>query len=173
MSADTASRGARILSWLVVVLAALFIVFGTTWYGFSPQVEHRVWHDLVERPDGPMSFRFFLQPAMAAIAATLDGVRDARIGRSPYFWTVLSHPAECVSRLREALFATARIILLGIGMDAIYQFRVFDTFYPIEALVIALVLAVVPYFLVRGPVTRIAYRWIERSHRNATAQSRE
>jgi hypothetical protein len=47
---------------------------------------------------------------------------------------------------------------------------VFDTFYPDEAVVIALVLAVVPYFLVRGPVTRIAHRWIERSNRNATAE---
>jgi hypothetical protein len=47
------------------------------------------------------------------------------------------------------------------------------TFYPDEALLIALTLAVVPYFLVRGPVTRIAYRWIEHSDRNATAQSRE
>ncbi len=170
MSADTASRGARILGWLVVVLAALFIVLGAAWYGFSPQVEHRVWHDLIERPDGPMSFRFFLQPTMAAIAATLDGVRDARSGRSPYFWTMLRRPAERGDRLREALFATARIILLGIGMDAIYQFRVFDTFYPVEALVIALVLAVAPYFLVRGPVTRIAYKWIERGNRNATAE---
>jgi hypothetical protein len=170
MSADTPSRGARILSWLVVGLAALFVVLGAAWYGVSPQVQHRVWHDLIERPEGPMSFRFVLQPAMAAIAATLEGIKDARIGRSPYFWTVLSHPAERGGRLREALFATARIILLGIGMDAIYQFRVFDTFYPVEALVIALVLAVVPYFLVRGPVTRIAYRWIERSNRNATAE---
>jgi hypothetical protein len=170
MSADTPSRSARILSWLVVVLAALFVVLGAAWYGISLQVEHRVWHDLVARPDGPMAFRFFLQPAMAAIAATLDGVKDARIGRFPYFWTFLKHPAARGGRLREALFATARIILLGIGMDAIYQFRVFDTFYPVEALVIALVLAVVPYLLLRGPVTRIAYRWIERSNRNATAE---
>lgn len=173
MSIDAAPRGARILGWLVVVLAALFVVLGAAWYGFSPQVEHRVWHDLVERPDGPMSFRFFLQPTMAAIAATLDGIRDARSGRSPHFWAVLRRPAERGDRLRETLFATARIILLGIGMDAIYQFRVFDTFYPVEALVIALVLAVVPYFLVRGPVTRVAYKWIERSNRNATAPSRE
>jgi hypothetical protein len=173
MSADTTSRGARIMGWLVVVLAALFIVLGGVWYGFSAQVEHRVWHDLFERLGGPMSFRFVLQPAMAAIAATLDGIKDARIGRSPYFPAVLRRPAERGNRLREALFSTARIILLGIGMDAIYQFRVFDTFYPVEALVIALMLAVVPYFLVRGPVTRIAYRWIERSNRNATAQSRE
>jgi len=170
MSADTPSRGALVLAWLVVVLAAIFVVLGATWYGFSLQVEQRVWHDLVERPGGPMTFRFFLQPAMAAIAATVDGIKDARIGRSPYFWTFLNQPTERVGRLREALFSTARIILLGLGMDAIYQFRVFDTFYPDEAVVIALVLAVVPYFLLRGPVTRIAYRWIERSNRNATAE---
>jgi hypothetical protein len=43
--------------------------------------------------------------------ATADGVKDTRNGRSPYFWTVLSHPAERISRLLEALFSTARIIL--------------------------------------------------------------
>jgi hypothetical protein len=173
MSTDTASRSARMMAWLVVALAALFIVLGAAEYGFSPQVRARVWHDLFERFGGPMSFRFFLQPAMAAIAATVDGIKDARIGRSPYFWTVLSAPGERGGRLREALFSTARIILLGLGMDAIYQYRVLKTFYPDEALLIALTLAVVPYFLVRGPVTRIAYRWIEHSDRNATAQSRE
>jgi hypothetical protein len=173
MSADTASRSARIMAWLVVALVALFIVLGAAWYGFSPPVRARAWHDLFERYGGPMSFRFFLQPTMAAIAATVDGIKDARIGRSPYLWTVLSRPSERGGRLREALFSTARIILLGLGMDAIYQYRVLKTFYPDEALLIALMLAVVPYFLVRGPVTRIAYKWIQRSHRNATAQSRE
>ena len=103
----------------------------------------------------------------------IDGIKDARSGRSPYLWTVLSRRSERGGRLREALFSTARIILLGLGMDVIYQYRVLKTFYPDEALLIALMLAVVPYFLVRGPVTRIAYKWIERSHRKATAQSRE
>ncbi len=35
-----------------------------------------------------MTFRFILQPVMAAIAALHDGIKDARLGRSPYFWTV-------------------------------------------------------------------------------------
>ena len=171
VSADTPSRGALVLAWLVVVLAAIFVVLGATWYGFSLQVEQRVWHDLVERPGGPMTFRFFLQPAMAAIAATRRWNQGRAHRPVAVFLDVLEiFTAERVGRLREALFSTARIILLGLGMDAIYQFRVFDTFYPDEAVVIALVLAVVPYFLVRGPVTRIAHRWIERSNRNATAE---
>ncbi len=52
--------------------------------------------------------------------------------------------------------ATARIILLGLAMDVIYQYLVFKTFYPAEALVVALLLAFVPYLLIRGPVD--AYR---------------
>jgi len=103
-----------------------------------------------------MTFRFILQPTMAAIAALHDGVRDARAGRSPFFWTLLSDRAKRGSRLREGLIATARIMLLGLGMDTIYQGIVLKTFYPAEAAIIAIVLAFVPYALLRGPITRIA-----------------
>jgi hypothetical protein len=105
-----------------------------------------------------MRFRFFLQPLMAAIAAIHDGREDARAGRSPYFMTVLRNPQERVGRLREGLNATARIILLGLAMDVIYQLLVLKTFYPNEALVIALLLAFVPYLIIRGLVFRVA-RW--------------
>ena len=159
MSTDTVPRSAGLLAWLVVVLAAISIVLGAAWYGFSPEVNWRIWHDIFDRLGGPMTFRFFLQPAMAAVAAIHDGIKDARTGRSPYFWTVLSNPAERGGRLREGLISTARIILLGLGMDAIYQYQVLKTFYPGEALIIALALAFVPYLLIRGPVARIARWW--------------
>jgi hypothetical protein len=57
--------------------------------------------------------------------------------------------------LREGLNATARIIILGLVMDAIYQVLVLRTFYPLEALVVALLLAFVPYLIVRGLVVRV------------------
>lgn len=143
---------------LVIATAILLIAAGALWHGVTAAVFERFWHDLVERPTGPMRFRFILQPAMAAIAAIHGGLKDARTGRSPYFWTIALNPRERVERLREGLTATARIILLGIIMDVIYQAVVFKTFYPGEALVVALLLAFVPYVLIRGPVTRIA-RW--------------
>ena len=62
-----------------------------------------------------------VQPAMAAVAAIHDGIKDAKAGRSPYFWTVLRNPEKRVGRLREGLNATARIILLAIAMDVVYQ----------------------------------------------------
>jgi len=121
----------------------------------------RIWDDLVARPGGPMSFRFVLQPVMATVMAIRDGIKDAHTGRSPYFWTVLFDRGERNARLREGLSATARIIVLGLAMDAIYQFKVLGTFYPGEALIIALALAFVPYLLVRGPVARLV-RWRQR-----------
>ena len=140
---------------LVIVLAIGLTVSGLVFHGFTMAVFHRFWHDMFERPDGPMKFRFVLQPAMAVLAAIRHGIRDARTGRAPYFWTIASSRAERVARLREGLEATARIILLGVAMDVIYQFIVLRTFYPFEALVIALLLAFAPYVVMRGPVTRI------------------
>jgi hypothetical protein len=55
------------------------------------------------------------------------------------------------------LNATARIIALGLVMDVIYQAIVFKTFYPDQALVVALVLAFVPYVIIRGVTRRILF----------------
>src|SRR6185295_11843587 len=119
---------------------------------------HRFWTNLLDRPGGPMSLRFLLQPLMATIAAFKDGMKDAKTGRSPYFWTVLSNRGERTARLSEGLSSTAQIILMGIVIDTIYQAKVFGTFYPVEALFCALVLAFVPYLLLRGPIARLARR---------------
>ena len=159
MNAQAAPRGPRIMAWAVVVIAAVLVALGLVWYGFSPEVHDRIWRDIAQRPGGPMSFRFILQPTMAAVAALHDGVRDARAHRTPYLRAIFGEPAERGGRLREGLFATARIVLLGIGMDAIYQWRVLGTFYPGEALVITFLLAVVPYLLLRGPVGLVARRF--------------
>lgn len=122
----------------------------------------RQWHDLLARPSGPLSFRFILQPAMAAIAAIRTGMIDARTGRSPYFFALWTEPGERRARLHEGLSATARIFALGLIMDTIYQFLALKKFYPVEALIIAIALAVVPYFIIRGPAAQIARWWHSR-----------
>jgi hypothetical protein len=154
----TASKNQILLARLVVVLVVAFIVLGAILHGFSPEARQRFWADLVGRPGGPMSFRIFLQPIMAVIAALTDGIKDAKSGRSPYFWTVLTNPTERADRLREGLVSTARIILLALAMDVIYQVVALKAFYPVEAVVVAIVLGFVPYFVLRGPIARVA-RW--------------
>lgn len=152
----TVSKSQLFVARLVIVLIVAFVIGGLIWYGFSAEVRSRMWQNLFERPGGPMVFRFFLQPTMAAIAAWRDGINDARNGRTPFFAGALADPAQRTVRLNEALVATARIILLGLVMDGIYQFIEFRTFFPAEAVVIALVLAFVPYILLRGLIARAA-----------------
>ncbi len=147
---------------IAIAVALVLVGLGLLWYGLSAETHQRLWRDLFERPGGPMTFRFILQPVMAAIAAAADGFNDARFSRSPYLWTVLSNPAERSGRLTEGLNATARILLLGVGMDAIYQYRALGAFYPVEALIIAVALAFIPYLLLRGPAARIAGWWMGR-----------
>jgi hypothetical protein len=151
----------RVVLVLVVLLlaAGVVIVVGAIWYGLVWEVIRRIWLGMGKRWDGPLSFRFILQPLMAAVPAIRDGIKDARAGRAPYFWTVAGNRRKRVERLREGLIATARIILLGLVMDVIYQFLAFKTFYPGEALIVALLLCFVPYLLIRGPVARIARGW--------------
>ncbi len=152
------SRTGLVLARLAVVIMIGLIALGAIWYGFSAEVSRRIGRDILDRAGGPMTFRFFLQPTMAALVAIHDGFKDARLGRSPYFWAVLHDPQEFRIRLREGLISTARIILLGLGMDVVYQHMVLKTFYPGEAVLMTLLLAVLPYLALRGPAARVAGR---------------
>ena len=157
---DAGPRKLSLLAKLVIASILVLIVAGIVWYGVSIATFERIWYQLINRADAPMRFRFILQPLMAAIAAILAGLKDARTGRSPYFWTMLGNPSERVERLEEGLNATARIIVLGLVMDVIYQIIVLQRFYPAEAVIVALLFAFVPYVIIRGPAARIARRWL-------------
>jgi hypothetical protein len=148
---------------LAVGLLAVLLIGGVLWYGVTEESLGRLWTDVLDRPGGPMTFRFILQPAMALIAALRDGLKDARLGRRPYLWALLRGVRDSqgrVGRLWEGVISTARILILGIVMDTVYQWVVFKTFYPVQAAVIAILLAFVPYFLFRGPIERLASLWV-------------
>ena len=149
---------ARVAVALIVGLAAL----GVVWYGVSTEELERVWRNIAARPGGPMTFRFVLQPTMAAIVALRDGVTDARLGRTPYLAAIVRGVEGRSARLWEGVVSTARILILGVVMDVAYQLIFFDVFYPAELAIIAVLLAFVPYALLRGPLARIARHWIAR-----------
>ncbi len=118
----------------------------------------RFFENLVGRADldAPMKFRLVLQPVMAAIVATRSGLKDAKAGKPPYVWALFTDSDHRADLLRSGWKSIGRIFILGIVMDVIYQVMVFRRFYPMETIVVAAVLAIVPYLLIRGPVTRIA-----------------
>lgn len=49
-----------------------------------------------------------------------------------------------------------KIFVVALVMDTVYQLIVFHWIYATEAIVTAVILALVPYILLRGPINRLA-----------------
>ncbi len=119
-------------------------------------VTSRFVSDLIGRVTGPMAFRLVLQPAMAVFFAIRDGTRAARDGRPPYFWSLFtSQRPDRRHLLQEAWKAVVKVFSLAFVLDVVYQLIVFRWVYPFESLAVAIILAFLPYVLLRGMVNRI------------------
>ena len=116
-------------------------------------VEH-----MVDRVSGPMKFRLLLQPVMATIFAVMSGLKDARAGRPPYFWGLLTDPTHRRDMIKDGWKSVGKVFVLALVLDVVYQIIVLRFVYPGEAIAVALALAIVPYLIVRGLVTRLARR---------------
>ena len=111
--------------------------------------------NLAARVGGPMTFRIILQPLMASLFAIRDGFKDAREDRPPYLWTIITDPAQRGDLIRQGWKAVGRVFILAIVMDVIYQLIVVGWIYPLETITVAILLAVIPYLVLRGPVNRL------------------
>jgi hypothetical protein len=112
-------------------------------------------NDFLARLDGPLHFRFIMQPLMAIFLATRVGIRDAREGRSAYLWTLLSDPAQRRYLLADGWKGISRIFILACALDVIYTVIEWHRLKPLETLLTAVILAVIPYALLRGPINRL------------------
>ena len=127
----------------------------------------RVFYDILGRVEGPLTFRLILQPLMALFFACRDGIQDAREEQPAYFWSLFTDPEHRRHRLLLGWKSVGRIFILAVLIDVVYQVIVFRWVYPGEALIVAAILALVPYVLLRGPVNRVARHWF---HGHATSR---
>jgi hypothetical protein len=117
---------------------------------------NRIFENLIGRVSGPMKFRLILQPLMAIIFAVRSGLKDAKEGNPPYFWAMFTDPTSRRDMLRDGWKSVGKVFVIAVIIDLVYQIIVFRWFYPGEAVLVAAILAFVPYLLIRGPVNRIA-----------------
>lgn len=118
----------------------------------------RIVENMTDRVDGPLKFRLLVQPLMAAIFAIRSGLLDARTGKPPYFWALATDPAHRADMLRDGWKSIGKVFMIALVLDVVYQIIVLRFVYPGEAIIVALVLAILPYLILRGLVTRIARR---------------
>jgi hypothetical protein len=118
--------------------------------------------DFVARFDGPLHFRLIAQPLMAVLFAIRDGNRDAREGQGAYFWSVLTDGAHRRYLLKDGWKGISKIFVMAYVLDVVYQLLEWHRLKPLEALLTAIILAVIPYTLLRGPVNRLLRTWRRR-----------
>ena len=118
----------------------------------------RGWENLISRSDGPMNFRLIIQPAVATLFAIRAGLRDARNGQPPFLWAVFSNPDQRHELLRQGWKDVGTVFIVALILDSIYQVIVHSGIYTLELLITATILAIVPYAMIRGLVTRLARR---------------
>ena len=111
--------------------------------------------NLVGRNSGPMHFRLFVQPLMATILAIRAGWADAWEGQPIFFWTLMREPKRTAAMLRNLWRIAGKVFLVAVLLDVIYQIVVFHWLYPLETLIVATVLALLPCMVVRGVGNRI------------------
>ncbi len=128
----------------------------------------RIWDMLMGRATGPMHFRLFLQPTMAVVFAVIAGIRDSRKGRAPYLWTVFTDPSDRKSLLQNGWRDVRKVFIVALVLDVVYELMELRWVYPGQAILVAVALAIVPYAVIRGPITRLMYGLL---HRGAKAES--
>ncbi|MDO9596094.1 MAG: hypothetical protein Q7J47_00080 [Azoarcus sp.] len=116
----------------------------------------RIIEHMSDRVSGPLKFRLLLQPVMAAIFAIKAGLLDARTGKPPYFWALATTPEHRVDMLKDGWKSVGKVFILAVVLDVAYQIIVLGFVYPGEVILVAFVLAILPYLILRGLVTRIA-----------------
>jgi len=109
---------------------------------------------LMARINGPMGMRLIIQPLVALFFAFRDGRRDAQEDRSPYFWALFTEPGHRREMLEGGWQSIGKVFIIAIVLDLVFQYLVFDRFRPVGALLTGIVLAIIPYLLLRGPVNR-------------------
>ena len=122
---------------------------------------------LIGREHGPLHFRFAMQPLVAVVVAVRVGLRDAHEGRPFYFfWAVFTDKARRPEFPRPAWKDMGKVFIVAFTLDVIYKLIVWHWVYPTQAILVAVVLAIVPYVLVRAPATRIARRFHQKKDSN-------
>jgi hypothetical protein len=115
----------------------------------------RTFQDLVGRAYGPMHIRLIIQPLVAGFLAVRAGLRDAHAGNPPFLWALAFSPGHRRELLRQAWQDIAKLFVMAFVLDLTYQLVALHEIRFGQALPMAIMLAVIPYLLLRAPITRL------------------
>jgi hypothetical protein len=130
------------------------------------------WEGLELRLIGPGKGRFILQPLVAIALGIRDGIADAKHGNPPYLLRILFESGNRRTLLKQSLKSIATPLTIGIVLDMILQWVLFQAVRLYPAILAGAILVAFPYSLARGLSNRIARRLYDRkAARNGAADT--
>src|SRR5215831_8649188 len=118
----------------------------------------RACQELLGRASGPFHLRLILQPTMASLFAFRAGLRDGRAGNPPFLWTFFTDHAERKRLVQSAWKDIGKLFVIALVLDVIYQFVELHAFRWLQTIIVVIVLAILPYTIVRSLVSRLAQK---------------
>jgi len=129
------------------------------------QVIENIVDGIASRITGPMHFRFIFQPLMAIILGIRDGIQDAKANEPPFISDLFFKPENRKRRIKDALKALLKPIIVAIILDAIAQYLLFKHIRPLPAVIVGTFVMGVPYSIARGISNRIMTMRIKKEKR--------
>ena len=83
-------------------------------------------------------------------------MKDAKEGKPPYLWALLTNPSHRADMLKSGWKSVGKVFILALVLDVVHQLIELHTVHPLEVIIVGFVLAIAPYVIVRGLVTRLA-----------------
>jgi hypothetical protein len=111
---------------------------------------------LLARASGPLQFRLVVMPTVVTLLAIRAGLSDARTGEPAFLLGIICDSNRRRERILAAWKDITRIFIVALVLDTAYQVMALRAFYVMQALIVAVACAIVPYVLFRGPTTRLA-----------------
>jgi hypothetical protein len=94
----------------------------------------------------------------AGAFAVRAGLRDARAGRPAYGWQVIRNAGRRIELVREGWQDVGKLFIAAVVVDIVYEVIVFGRIFPAQSIIVACVLAIPTYLVVRGPTNRVAQK---------------
>ena len=120
--------------------------------------------DLLARLSGAGRFRFVLQPTVAVLLGSRDGLKDASKGCPPYLWALAFHAEHRRELLRGTFISIREVVALAILLDILSQLLIFHEIHPGAAVIQGPVLIGVPYAVARAIAGRITKKKASERH---------
>jgi hypothetical protein len=111
-------------------------------------------NQMVGRLHGPLNLRLIITPTLVTLLAIRDGWKEGRAGQLPFLWRLVTKSGERKAVLQSGWKELKRVIILAFVLDMGYQFYVFRAYFVFQTILLVLVMAIIPYTVIRGVTTR-------------------